>query len=207
MILKSLYDHGLSDEINTRGALTKLRAENIFNFFKNNSLFRWNDAHNNCENRANAICILLDEWEIQNAKGWVFSGYVFNKIGYLKNLWKYHVAAVLPVLEEEEINFYVIDPATSSKLLKVEDWAANVTDNPHSYYIIKESKYYIFNENAIKKHNWYKRIRRNYNWTMQGLSGINGVSARGKAKLIFNKKRVPKTKKYFEELKNAKPDL
>ena len=185
--------------------MSKQQAEKLFTYFKDNPLFRWQDANNDCEDRANAICILLDEWKIQNGKGWVFSGYVFKKIGYLKNLWKYHVAALLPVKEGEEINYYIIDPATSGKLVTVEEWAANVTDNPHSYYLIKNGDYYIFNPRKIEKNNWYKRNKGNYNWTIQGLSGINGVSSKGKAQLAFNKKNLLKTKKLFKELLNSLP--
>ncbi len=205
MILKTLYDHSLSDIAETDKAITKQEAEKFFIFFKNCKPFRWTDANNNCEDRANAVCILLDKWNIQNGKGWAFSGYVFKKIGYLKNLWKYHVAALLPVKEEGKINYYIIDPATSDKLVTIADWAANITDNPHSYYLIKNGNYYIFNAKKIEKNNWYKRNKRNYNWTMQGLSGINGVSGKGKAQLAFNKNRVVKTKKIFEELKNLQP--
>ncbi|HWH62722.1 MAG TPA: protein-glutamine glutaminase family protein [Ginsengibacter sp.] len=205
MILKTLYDHSLSDIAETDKAITKQEAEKFFIFFKNCKPFRWTDANNNCEDRANAVCILLDKWNIQNGKGWAFSGYVFKKIGYLKNLWKYHVAALLPVKEEGKINYYIIDPATSDKLVTIADWAANITDNPHSYYLIKNGNYYIFNAKKIEKNNWYKRNKRNYNWTMQGLNGINGVSGKGKAQLAFNKNRVVKTKKIFEELKNLQP--
>ena len=115
------------------------------------------------------------------------------------------MAALLPVKEEGKINYYIIDPATSDKLVTIADWAANITDNPHSYYLIKNGNYYIFNAKKIEKNNWYKRNKRNYNWTMQGLSGINGVSGKGKAQLAFNKNRVVKTKKIFEELKNLQP--
>jgi hypothetical protein len=203
LILKALYHHSLSDIIVTQSSISKKQADKIFQFFKNNPLFRWDEVNNNCENRANAICILLDEWNIPNAKGWTFSGYLLNKIGYLKNLWKYHVAAIIPVSEDAVINFYVIDPATSDILLPVADWAANITDNPHSYYFLKDSDFYIFNEVTIKKNNWYKRDRRNYNWTMQGLSGINGLSGKGKAQLTFYKDKIPSTKKAFELLRNS----
>lgn len=182
-------------------------AKKLFTFFKESTTFRWSDANNNCEDRANAICILLDEWKIPNGKGWVFSGYVFKKIGYLKNLWKYHVAALLPVQEGSVINYYIIDPATSGELLLIEDWAANITDNPHSYYLIKKGVYYIFKAGNIEKDNWFTRSRRNYNWTLQGLSGINGVSSKGKAQLTFNKKKVIKTEARFKELKKNKPGL
>lgn len=205
LILKTLFDQSLSDEIDTANSLSKAEAEKLFGFFKKCKTFRWQDANNDCEDRANAICLLLDEWKIPNEKGWVFSGYVFKKIGYLKNLWKYHVAAAVPVMENNQIIYYVIDPSTNEYLTNVSDWAANVTDNPHSYYLIKSGKYYIFNEKKIKKNNWYKRNKGNYNWTMQGLSGINGISSKGKAQLAFKKNKVWKTKKDFNELKYQSP--
>jgi hypothetical protein len=207
LILKTLYDHTLSDVIETDKSITKQEAEKLFTFFKNCKSFRWADANNNCEGRANAVCILLDEWNIQNGKGWAFSGYFFKKIGYLKNLWKYHVAALLPVKEEGKVNYYIIDPSTSDKLLNVTDWAANITDNPHSYYLIKNGDYYIFNQGKVEKDSWHKRNKRNYKWTIQGLSGINGVSGKGKAQLVFNKNKVLETKRLFEELKNLKPAI
>ncbi|MEO8109422.1 MAG: protein-glutamine glutaminase family protein [Ginsengibacter sp.] len=204
-MLKTLFDQSLSDEIETGNSISKIQAEKLLGFFKECKTFRWQDANNDCEDRANAICLLLDEWKIPNGKGWVFSGYVFNKIGYLKNLWKYHVAAAVPVMENNQIVYYIIDPATNERLTSVLDWAANVTDNPHSYYMIKKGEYYIFNEKKIKKNNWYKRNKGNYNWTMQGLSGINGISSKGKAQLAFRKDKVKKTKKDFNELKYQNP--
>ncbi len=207
LITKTLFAHNLSDAIETGNALTKTQADKLFTFFKNHPLFRWTDANNDCEDRANAICILLHEWKIPNAKGWVFSGYVFKKIGYLKNLWKYHVAVLVPVQQDGKIQFYIIDPATSENLLLLEEWAANVTDNPHSYYVIKKGEFYIFRAGKIKKDNWFKRNKGNYNWTMQGLSGINGMSGKGKAILAFNKKKVLKTKKLFNEVREKKPVL
>ena len=207
MIIKTFYNQALSDKIETDTTIAKDEAEKLFTFFKGCLTFRWSDANNNCEARANAICILLDEWKIQNGKGWVFSGYVFKKTGYLKNLWKYHVAALLPVREGATTNYYIIDPATQDKLIIIADWAADITDNPHSYYLIKKGQYYNFNPGRIEKENWYSRNRRNYNWTIQGLSGINGVSGKGKAQLAFNKKKVAKTEWLFKELKKVKPAL
>ena len=82
-----------------------------------------------------------------------------------------------------------------------------MTDNPYSYHIIKNDKFYIFNEHRIENNNWYKRNKGNYNWTMQGLHGINGVSSKGKAQLAFNKKSLLKTKKSFKELLNSQNPL
>ncbi len=110
-------------------------------------------------------------------------------------------------MERNKVTCYIIDPATTDELVTIEEWASNVTDNPHSYHLVKKGDYYIFNERKIEKNNWYKRNKGNYNWTMQGLSGINGVSSIGKAQLAFNKKRLLKTKKLFRELMNLPAPL
>jgi hypothetical protein len=201
---KTLFASLLSDNVTFEKSMSKVQADELFTFFKKSPLFRWSDANNDCEDRANAICILLDEWKVSNCKGWVFSGYVFKKIGYLKNLWKYHVAAAVPVKTENEVSFYIIDPATCASAVKVEEWAANVTDNPHSYYCLKRGTVYIFPK-KISTDKWYERNKRNYNWTIQGLSGINGVSVKGKAQLRFNKKRILETRHRFNELKKSRP--
>jgi hypothetical protein len=206
-MIKTIFDEALSDVLETGNLIMKEQAEKIFRLFKESAAFRWPDANNNCEDRANAICMLLDEWKISNGKGWVFSGYVFKKTGYLKNLWKYHVAALLPVREGGGIHYYIIDPSTVGALILLEDWAAHITDNPHSYYLIKKGGYYIFNVAKIERDNWFTRSRRNYNWTMQGLAGINGVTSKGRAQLSFNKKKVLKTIGLFKELKKHKPQL
>jgi len=205
---KTIYEASLSDiAINTK-TITKEAAESVFNYFKAHPLFRWSDAHNDCEDRANAICILLDEWGIPNYKGWVFAGaYLKKQEGSLINLWNYHVAALLPVSESGENHFYVIDPATSTALQPIAKWAATVTDRACSYYFIKDSDYYIFTDSKICKDNWFCRNRRNYNWTMQGLAGINGVSKKGQAALSFNKKRLKHIKDRFRMLRYSKPQL
>ncbi|MDQ6812920.1 MAG: protein-glutamine glutaminase family protein [Bacteroidota bacterium] len=204
MLSKTVFTPSISDKIRTGPGLSIDQAAALFVFFKHCSLFRWSDANNDCEDRANAICILLDEWGIANCKGWVFSGYVFRKAGYLKNMWKYHVASAVPVSENGNVTLYIIDPATSESLVEVADWAANVTDNPHSYYLLKTGTVYIFPKN-IAKDKWYERNKRNYNWTMQGLSGINGLSTKGKAQLRFNKKKLLRTRDLFHQLRKTKP--
>src|SRR5438874_12862021 len=112
--MKTVYETYLSDvAIDTR-TIGREEAEKLYNYFKNNPLFRWSDANNDCEDRANAICILLEEWQIPNFKALVFAGsYLKNEKGTLINLWNYHVAALLPVSENGNTVFYVIDPATS----------------------------------------------------------------------------------------------
>ena len=199
---KTLFHSALSDEIDTSRTLTPKEAEKVFNFFKNCTLFRWQDANNDCEDRANAICILLDHWKIPNYKGWVFSGYFLRREnGSLTNNWNYHVASLLPVKENEQMKYYIIDPATSAELLTLEEWASAVTHTPFSYHFIKHGNQYIFPPKKIEKNNWYKRDKRNLRWTIQGVSGINGVSSVGKAQLCFKKNKVKLTEQRFNELK------
>src|SRR4051794_10866211 len=202
---KSLFYAPLTDKLIADKHIDKQQATQLFNFFMQCPLFRWRDANNDCEDRANAICMLLDEWGIPNYKGWVFSGYFLKReSGSLINSWNYHVAALLPVLENQQLIYYIIDAATSIQLVTIEDWASNITNIPFSYHFIRNSAYYIF-PTKVEKDPWFKRNKRNYGWTMQGLSGINGVSSIGKAQLTFMKKRVKKAELAFNKLNCDKP--
>lgn len=205
-ITKTIYENNLSDVVINLPTITRQQAENIFTFFKNHPLFRWGDANNDCEDRANAICMLLDAWHIPNFKSWVFAGtFLRRPQGSLVNYWNYHVAAAVPVTENGQTYFYAIDPATTEVPEHVMEWADNVTQFAWSYYVIKSGNVYIFDNGIIYKDNWHKRDRRNYNWTMQGLAGINGVAKTGQAALAFQKKRVMHAAKSFTKLLNQKP--
>lgn len=203
---KALFEVSLSDPVETDKTITKDAAEALFRFFRECALFRWSGSNNDCEDRADALCILLDAWKIPNYKGWVFSGdYLKKGPGRLVNFWNYHVAAVLPVQEWGAINFYVIDPATSNNLEPIQTWADKVTDAACSYYMIKQSACYIFNQQRVETENWYKRDKQNYKWTVQGLSGINGVTKTGKAQLCFNKSKIKRTENTLKRLIRTKP--
>ena len=189
-LVPTLFDYSLTDGTATTETITKEEAEKLFTFFANCTLFKWHDVHNNCEARADAVCRLLEAWHIPTCKAWVFSGYFLRKhIGGLKQLWNYHVAAALPVKEESGIVYYIIDPSVCSNLQTMYNWAAEVTAYPHSYHFIKPSEYYIFPSGKIGKDNWHARDKQNSKWMIQGLAGVNGVSAKGKAQLCFNKNR------------------
>jgi hypothetical protein len=107
----------------------------------------------------------------------------------------------LLVKEESRIGLYIIDPATSPELQTLNDWAAGVTEFPHSYHFIKDASFYIFSERKITSTNWNRRNRQNQKRMIQGLAGINGLSSRGKAALVFNKRRIKNTSPSFEKLK------
>jgi hypothetical protein len=203
---KTIFHPVLADDLTVTKTLTKTEVELLFNFFKNSSLFNWKDANNSCESRANAICILLDQWNVPNYKGWVFSGQFLKKEkGYLKNCWNYHVAAAIPVQEESSIDYYIIDPSTSEKPELISNWAANVTAEGCSYYFIKSGATFIYRLKKIQKDNWFERNKENYKWTIQGLCNINGVSGKGKAQLRFNKNRILNMGNKFKRLAKAKP--
>ena len=192
--------------LTTDKTITKEEAGRLFLFFQQCPLFRWGNAQNDCEDRANAICMLLDSWNVPNYKGWVFSGaFLKRTTGNLVNFWNYHVAAALPVMEEGLIIPYIVDPATTAVPVTLHTWADAVTHDECSYYLVRRSEDYIFDQPTITNDNWHQRNRQNYKWTMQGLAGINGVAATGKAQLVFNKRRIENTEQAFKKLLGKKP--
>lgn len=205
-ILPTLFDYQLSDETDQGQTISKQQAETIMSFFAKQPLFTWTENHNGCEARADAICVLLEAWNVPNYKAWVFSGYFLKKhVGGLKQNWNYHVAPMLQVAEDGKLVCYVVDPATSSVLQTMYDWAVGVTDYPHSYHLIKDANRYIFSDKKITAGNWNARNRQNRKWMIQGLAGINGLNAKGKAALVFNKGRIKKTWHAFSALKKENP--
>lgn len=205
-IVPTLFDYALSDNTLPAALLSIEQAEQLFFFFKQHSLFDWKNANNGCEGRADAVCVLLDEWGIPNYKGWVFSGaYLKQHIGQLKNNWNYHVAPVLPVKKDEQIMYYVLDPSTGNSLQPIEEWAASITQLPHSYYFIRLAHWYIFPHVNISTARWNTRDRQNRKWMIQCLAGINGLTATGKARLVFKKTLLKNTSAAFEQAKKEKP--
>lgn len=208
-IVPTLFEAILSDIGFPSDTVSKKHAEQLFSFFKQHPLFNWKDNNNGCEGRADAVCVLLEGWNIPHYKAWVFGGSYLKKkhIGALKQNWKYHVAPVLPVEEDGQVLYYVLDPATGNSLQLVEEWAAGITELPHSYYFIRQPHWYIFSHKDISTSNWNSRNRQNRKWMIQSLAGINGLSATGKAALSFNKARLKNTLAAFEKAKREKPDL
>lgn len=206
IIIPALFDGHLSENNFQRKTVSKKLAEELFIFFKQHPLFNWKNANNGCEGRADAVCVLLDEWNIPNYKGWVFGGaYLKNHVGELKQNWKYHVAAVLAVEEDEQITDYVLDPSATNSLKPIDEWAASITLLPHSYFVTRQSQWYIFPSKDISKVKWNARNKQNRKWMIQCMAGINSLTATGKAALCFNKIRVKNTAAAFEKLKKQKP--
>lgn len=208
VIIPALLDNRFSDVSFLCSTASKKQAEQLFIFFKQHPLFNWENINNRCEGRADALCVLLDEWDIPNYKAWVFSGaYLKNHIGALKQNWKYHVSPVIAVEEDGQIIHYVLDPSTASSLKSINEWAIEITEIAHSYYFIHQSHWYIFAAKNIITAKWNTRNRQNRKWMIQCLAGINSMTASRKAKLCFNKLLLKNTEAMFEKLKNEKPIL
>ncbi len=207
-IFPTLFEFSLSVAVDPARFVTKPAATSLQDFFHTHPLFTWDQNHNGCEARADAVCLLLQGWGIPHYKAWVFSGrYLKKHVGELKQNWKYHVAAMIPVMEKGQLQYYVIDPSTSHGLQTLYEWAANVTEYAHSYHFIKDAHWYIFHDKQIQQDNWHTRDRRNRKWMVQGLANINGLNARGKAALTFNKGRIKNTAEAFRKLLQQDPPL
>jgi hypothetical protein len=192
-IQPTLFDYTLTDKMDDQ-CLQIQDIEKLFVFFKNHSLFNWTDSNNGCEARADAICRLLLHWKIPQGH-----------VGGLKQHWNFHVAPVIQTKLHGESILYVIDPSTNNSLQNLYDWAAAITDFPHSYHFIKHPNWYIFNEKNINANNWYARDKQNLKWMIQGMAGINGLSPTGKAQLCFLKKRIAQYHQAFNQLHQQYP--
>lgn len=181
-IVPVLFEYLLSDKTDGNHPIPMQQAKQLMQHFAANPRFNWKNSHNGCEARADAICVLLEHWQIPCYKAWVFSGHYLKKhIGGLKQNWNYHVAPLLPVSANGEIVLLVIDPATAITLQPLYNWAAGVTAFPHSYIVVKEAHWYIFSDHKITRKNWNPRNRQNRKWMIQGLAGINSLNTRGKS--------------------------
>ena len=201
----------ISDSIFT----TKNKAKSYFDFFSNSDTFKWKeDLENNCEDRANAVSILLDEWGIPNYKVWIFNSSFLNKgksklCGDCPNsiCWGFHVATIIPYKENNKVKHIVIDPATLNSSNNISFWAKNITCSGTNYYLITDGNKYIWSKKGAEfsKETFWVRNEKNFKWTMQGLAGINGKSIGGKMSLLFGNKEVKKTKKKFNYLLKNNP--
>lgn len=201
----------ISDSIFT----AKRKAESYFDFFSNSDAFKWKeDLKNNCEDRANAVSILLDKWGIPNYKVWIFNGSFLNKgksklCGNCPNsiCWGFHVATIIPYKEDNKIKHVVIDPATLNSPNDILFWAKNITCSETNYYLITDGNKYIWSKRGseFSKGSFWVRNEKNFKLTMQGLAGINGKSIGGKVSLLFGKRKVKETKKKFSYLLENNP--
>lgn len=201
----TLFSAELSENFDEIECLESLDASAIFTFFKSNPLFNWRLNHNFCEARAEVVSLLLDAAKVSHVKCWVM-GAAFLKQGYvgaLKNNWNYHVAIALPVKNDLQLNWMVIDPSAAEGPLSIVDWASSITAYSHSYYFLKDAVYYIFPGNQLFVKDWHKRRQRNFKWAMQGLIGISSLSYVGKAMLSYKRRQIREVTRRFMKLRGG----
>lgn len=198
----SLYEYFLSDRIADIVPLQPANAQGIFKWLATQPIFGWHRQHNFCEARAEAASLLLKHAGIPHAKCWVFGAAFLRKgyVGGLLNNWNYHVAVAVPVLEQGQLCWWILDPAACTAPIPMLQWAEAATAYPHSYHCIRQPQYFIFPDRKPYKKDWYKRNQRNYRWTIQGLAGIYSRNSIGRAKLAFCKKTIRGYKQAFEQL-------
>ncbi len=199
-LVPTLFEPLISNELLPQTSMSREDADKVFEALKNQPLIDWEASNNFCEARAEAVSILLRSSNVVHAKAWVFSGafLYWGNVGNLKNYWNYHVAIVLPVQGKNDIEWWVADPSLSKDgLMLVYHWAAEATAIPHSYYGIKPCEYYIFPDCNILTMQWHKSDRQNFEWTVEGLAGINGLTYTGKAQKAFLKPRIEAVRKKF----------
>jgi hypothetical protein len=200
----TLFHHAYSDDFATIEPVPTLLVQQVFAWVQRQKLFDWQQNHNFCEARAEVVSLLLQAAKIPHAKAWVFGAAFLHKgyIGGLKNNWNYHVCVAIPIWQNDQIAWMVIDPSTRSEPVTLHDWATDITYFPHSYHFIRNAGYYIFPQAWMGQLPWHKRHHRNFRWAMQGLSGISSLSPAGKARLSFQKKRIAATTHQFMELRS-----
>ncbi len=197
-------------------------AGRIFDLFKDSKLFGWKDG-NNCEDRANAVSLVLDSWGIPNMKVWIFSGDFLDRgEGRLMTVndpqnenksitWKFHVASALPYKQDNEIKFVVLDPAILSTAGDVDTWAQTVTVAGPSYYFLTTNKNYMWNKKGrdLNMSTFNRRAAVNFEWTIEGLAGYNGLNDKHKRFLNSDagRAKIRQTKEDFERLKATMPNL
>jgi hypothetical protein len=203
-----------SNDLDSSQFVSHSIAQKYYSFFEESDLFIWTDVANNCEDRANAVSILLDAWDVPNYKVWIFNGSFLKKeksklCGDCPDniCWGFHVATVIPYKENGTFKHCVVDPATLDKKSSVNEWGENLTCSGTTYYMFTNGKKYIFSKSGTQfgKDTFWNRNSKNLKWTFEGLAGINGKNfwhAMGKP---FKKKKIKKLKADFARLKENNP--
>ena len=64
----AIFDIKVSDFPEHHFFVSAAQMDLLFDFFRTHPLFRWQSSNNDCEDRADAICRVLDAWNIPNVK-------------------------------------------------------------------------------------------------------------------------------------------
>ncbi len=173
---KAIHYDSISEELNPVPVCFN-QAEKLFEIFQNSPAFDWTDRDNNCEDRANAVTLILDKWNVSNGKIWIFAGKnasYGDKTGTLDG-WSYHVAACIFVGNEDDYDTLIIDPVSNpNKLLSIDEWVeATSVKSTNIYFFTNNDKY---QQNAVKLRPTWKYSKDYFDATIKGLTRYNAYS-------------------------------
>jgi hypothetical protein len=204
-----------TNDLDSTKFLTEAQMKEYYTFFDTCSLFIWGDVDNNCEDRANGISMLLEAWDIPHYKIWIFNQPFLEMgssklCGDCKNkdaCWGFHVATVIPYVENGEYKISVIDPATLDQPATDVEWAENITCSGTNYYMFTDGDKYMYSQSGKKfaKDTFWGRGKKNTKWTYEGLAGINGKDFWQAIGKPFKKKKIKWVKSELARLKSDNP--
>lgn len=138
--------------------ITLKEASSIFDFLKHKSQIEFNYPQGNCDDRAHAMCLLLDSLKISNFKIWNFAPskttlltHDLLKVKDKNNFdpdgtiaWGYHVAPAIWVTNPKGgKDTIVLDPSLFNTPVKYSTWL-NVQGSKASLYTFLDNEWYLF---------------------------------------------------------------
>lgn len=152
-------------------SISNQKAIDLFNELSQLEYIEFDYANNFCEDRAHAMALHLQRKGITTAKVWMFvTGIWDNKYPRVlkvhdpnninkKNLltWKYHVAPIVVVQNEEQLDTLVLDPALCKMPVTILDWLEKMNVKKQIkpddvFWTIRDTKYHIYRtKNKVPK--------------------------------------------------------
>lgn len=195
----------LTEEI-TESGLCRKKADILFNIIKRSGAFNWNDSNNNCEDRANAVSLILDSWNIPNGKAWIFQGVTFDPSNYQGTLggYTYHVASCILVKDGDNTEYLIIDPLMNrEKLQTVQDWADKIATKAMNVFILTSNKHY--QQTKVGPDLTWKEREDHFEDTMNGLTKYNNFSIWTKLKTVIYLLRKSRVVREYNSLISGIP--
>ncbi len=186
------------------------KLDSIFQALKKSAAFDWTDEKNNCEDRANAVSLILDSWEIPNGKSWMFSGQTFDENVFNGTLggYSYHVAGTILIRNAEGgCDTMIIDPLMNNqKALPLQEWVHALTRTQGNVYVLTRNDHY--QQTEVSAHLIWKPRAQYFQQTLEGLTRYNDYS--WKTRLMtkkYLKRRLSTVTTAFNLLLNHIPDV
>ena len=201
---------------------TIVEAEKAFSLIKNAPIPQntCKEKANNCENRAAFSNFVLKQLGFEPINFWIFKESLISESDFgnlvfdtktsecKKLFWGYHVASGVKLNMENGTEFFVFDPWTQTKLVKLSEWSLGFLNNDKNrtafVFPVKDNYYYFPIDEKGKllttKDDWYKFLDTDSNQMYCGLCGItpNKKCSKNRFKNNIQKKKL-EIVKYLSE--------